>query len=166
MKKNNSLMRQFGGFAAASVVCYFLLVFFCLDSLNSFCLLSLVPIVPMKTYSNSEADKDTILSDNKNKSGIYMWQNTINGKRYIGSSENLNRRLSEYFNNNYLIRENSMQICRAMLKYVYSNFSLIILEYCDKEKGIEKEKYYINLFESEYNVIKDHTIPRMSGRKH
>ena len=76
MKKNNSLMRQFKkrkkSGLAASVVCYFLLLFFCFDSLNSCCLLSFVPIVPIKTYSNAEADKDQILSDNKNKSGIYM----------------------------------------------------------------------------------------------
>ena len=51
----------------------------------------------MKTYSNSEADKDTILSDNKKKSGIYMWTNNINKKRYIGSSENLNKNISTIF---------------------------------------------------------------------
>jgi len=67
--KNNYLMRQFC--LAASVVCYLLLLFFCLYSLNSFCLLSLVPIVPIKSYSNAEADKDQILKDNQNKSGIY-----------------------------------------------------------------------------------------------
>ena len=73
MKQNNYLMRQFKKSGlAASVVCYFLFLFFCLDSLNFFCLLSLVPIVPIKTYSNAEAEKDKILSDNKNKSGIYM----------------------------------------------------------------------------------------------
>ena len=30
------------------------------------------PTVPVKTYFNAEADKAQILSDNKNKSGIYM----------------------------------------------------------------------------------------------
>jgi hypothetical protein len=32
----------------------------------------LVPIVPIKSYSNAEADKDIILKENQNKSGIYM----------------------------------------------------------------------------------------------
>ena len=36
-------------------------------------------------YQNAEADKAKILSENKNKSGIYMWKNSINGKRNIGS---------------------------------------------------------------------------------
>jgi len=59
-----------------------------------------------------------------------------------------------------------MQINRAILKYGYSNFSLIILEYCSPDKCIEREYYYINLFESEYNTIKNPTLPPMSGRKH
>jgi hypothetical protein len=59
-----------------------------------------------------------------------------------------------------------MQICRALKKYGYSNFSLTILEYCDKEKCIEREKYYINFFGTEYNTVKDPTLPPMSGRKH
>jgi len=92
--------------------------------------LLLAAIVPIKSYSNAEADKVTIISENKNKSGIYMWKNLINKKKYVGSSDNLRRRFQQYFNNNHLIKNNSMQICRALLKHEYSNFSLEILEYC------------------------------------
>jgi len=53
-------------------------------------------------YHDAEICKDQILSDNKNKSGIYMFTNKTNEKRYIGSSDNLKRRFSEYFNDNYL----------------------------------------------------------------
>jgi len=63
-------MRQF--WLPATVVWYLLLLFFCYDFLNSGCLLSLAAIIPLKTYSNAEVDKAKILSDNKNKSGIYM----------------------------------------------------------------------------------------------
>ena len=38
-----------------------------------------------KLYPNSETSKAQILSENKNKSGFYMWKNSINGKRNIGS---------------------------------------------------------------------------------
>src|SRR5437588_11228964 len=68
------------------------------------------PPVPVKIYYNSDTCKDQILSDNKNKSGIYMWKNSINDKRYIGSSENLNRRFREYFNNNYLFRSEERRV--------------------------------------------------------
>ena len=45
-------------------------------------------------YQNAEADKAKILSENKNKSGIYMWTNLINDKCYIGSVIDLSDRLS------------------------------------------------------------------------
>jgi len=32
----------------------------------------LCAIIPIKTYYNTETDKDKILTENKNKSGIYM----------------------------------------------------------------------------------------------
>ena len=64
-------MRQFCVFM--SVIGYLGgLLFFCYDSLNSCCLLSLAALIPIKSYPNAEADKVTILKENKNKSGIYM----------------------------------------------------------------------------------------------
>lgn len=45
-------------------------------------------------------------------------------------------------------------IHRALLKYGYSNFSLHILEYCNKEDLIAREQYYLDLYKPEYNVLK------------
>jgi hypothetical protein len=87
----------------------------------------LCTLIPIKIYPNAEADKGTILKDNTNKSGIYMWKNSINGKRYIGSSENLKVRFLQYFNINHLLRNTYMYIYRALLKHGYSNFSLTII---------------------------------------
>jgi group I intron endonuclease len=98
--------------------------------------------VPVKYYPNSETSKKKIISDNKNKAGIYMFQNSINDKRYIGSSDNLNRRFGEYFNVNYLFRNTSMYICRALLKHGYFNFSLEIIEYCEVSELLIREKHY------------------------
>jgi group I intron endonuclease len=42
-----------------------------------------------------------------------------------------------------------------MLKYGYSNFKLEILEYCEPNKCLEREGYYIQLFNSEYNYSKN-----------
>ena len=50
---------------------------------------------PVKIYKN--ADKRSIISENKGKSGIYRWTNLTNGKSYIGSSVNLSRRFREYY---------------------------------------------------------------------
>jgi len=92
------------------------------------------------TYSNAAADKSRVLTENKKKSG--MWKNLINGKLYIGSSEKLARRFGEYFNTNYLLKNNSMYICNSLLKHGYLNFSLTILEYCEPNKCLEREKHY------------------------
>jgi group I intron endonuclease len=45
-----------------------------------------------------------------------------------------------------------MAINKGLLKYGFSNFSLEILEYCEVENLIEREKYYFNLLKPEYNI--------------
>jgi hypothetical protein len=84
---------------------------------------------------------------------------------YIGSSVNLNKRLREYLNINYLEQNLSMGICRALLKYGYSNFQFEILEYCECSKCLEREDYYLNLLNPEYNVSRKAGAP-MYGRLH
>jgi len=41
----------------------------------------LAAIIPIKIYSNAEQDKSKIISDNKDKLGVYMWTNLkmVNG---------------------------------------------------------------------------------------
>lgn len=75
-------------------------------------------------YSNADKDKLRILSENKDKGGVYMWNHIQSGKRYVGSSVDLRRRFLEYFNTERLLRGSSMIINRALLKYGYSAFSL------------------------------------------
>ena len=94
-----------------------------------------------------------ILLENQGKSGVYIWENKINGNRYIGSSINLTFRLMRYFNSNHLLKYANMNICKALLKHGYSNFSLSILEHCESNKCLEREQYYIDLFKPEYNIL-------------
>jgi hypothetical protein len=128
----------------------------------------LCAIIPIKIYPNAEADKAKIFKENKNKSGIYMWINRNNGKEYIGSAMNLSERLSFYYSfkamENYL-KKNKSYIYNAILKQGHSNFSLIIIEYCDKEKCLKREGYYQQTLNPEYNLAKEPGAP-MSGRKH
>jgi len=59
-----------------------------------------------------------------------------------------------------------MRICRALLKYGYSNFSLAILEYCKIGDIFEREEYYFKLLKPEYNICKEAGKPRnTSGLK-
>jgi group I intron endonuclease len=47
-----------------------------------------------------------------------------------------------------------MMIYRALLNYGYDGFKLEILEYCSKEALIEREQFYIDSINPEYNILK------------
>lgn len=66
----------------------------------------------------------------------------------------LRRRLLEYYNVNRLLNEKSMNINVALLKYGYNNFSLTILEFCDLDSLMSKEKHYFEVYDPEYNILK------------
>lgn len=90
-------------------------------------------------------------SDLTGKAGVYMLKNNITKKFYIGKSVNLKKRF-----NNYLItkrlQQNPTRINRALLKFGYNNFSLTILEFCDKSSLLHKEKFYITVFNPQLNI--------------
>lgn len=114
-------------------------------------------IIPIYSYTNAGIFKEKVLSDNKNKSGIYKWVNNVNDKCYVGSSIYLYKRLSKYYSINFLTEEvsrGSSTIYKALLKYGHSNFRLDIIEYCNKEFLIKREQYYIDLLKPEYNILK------------
>ena len=125
------------------------------------------PATASLRFLNADTDRLDILKASKGKSGIYMWTNKLNGKKYIGSSVNLRRRFLEYYNTNRLLIETSMPINTAFLKYGYSNFSLDILEFCEISKLMEQEKHYFNKLAPEYNILKIPGSPsRGRGWKH
>jgi len=59
-------------------------------------------IIPVVSYFNADIDKSIIYKENKNKSGIYRWNNLITGKSYIGSSISLSGRFNTYYSLSYL----------------------------------------------------------------
>ena len=75
----------------------------------------------------------------------------MNGKSYIGSAVNISIRLSKYFQLSQLIIHN-VNVYKALLKYGYSNFSLEILEYCHKKDCINREQFYLDSLQPEYNL--------------
>ena len=118
-------------------------------------------------FSDADKDKLDILKYIKGKSGIYMWTNKLNGKNYVGSSVDLRRRLLEYYNVNRMLNEKSMPINVALLKYGYTNFSFTILEICDKDSLMSREKHFFEVYSPEYNILKTPGSPaRGSGWTH
>jgi group I intron endonuclease len=113
----------------------------------------LLLVKPVVVYANADIQKESILKENKGKSGVYRWVNKETGKSYVGSGTNLARRFYNYYSAALLIKHDCMVINRALLKYGYSNFTLEILEYCEPSNVIAREQFYLDLLKPEYNIL-------------
>ena len=121
-------------------------------------------LTPVYVNYEPKSEKASILTENKGKSGVYRWIYNVKDKTYIGSSANLTIRFNVYFNKNRLAKGSGsrMAINKAILKYGLNNFSLEIIEYCDKTCArsyaavqlIEREQFYLDTLKSEYNILK------------
>lgn len=118
--------------------------------------------IPAIIYNNAEINKLTILSDNKNRTGIYQWTHNESGKIYVGSAINLSKRLFAYYSKSNITNKKSY-IYNALFLHSHSSFNLTILEYIDisnldntkiKKLLLEREQHYIDMFNPEYNILK------------
>lgn len=110
----------------------------------------------LRKYNNFKQDRDSILKDCKDMTGIYLFLNNANGHTYVGSSINLAGRMRNYLNTSFLKSKQNMNmpIIKALLKYGHSTFSLWILERTElNELAIRETKYITDLFPY-YNVLK------------
>jgi group I intron endonuclease len=110
---------------------------------------------PVKVYNNMLDDKSLIVSEFKNKSGIYLIHNLVNGKQYVGSSKNLTQRLSSYYSLSKLL--DNRYISRSIMKYGHDNFSVLILELIESNENIKKdllnrEQFYLDLLKPVLNI--------------
>ncbi len=83
------------------------------------------------------------------KIGIYMIKNKVNGKIYIGQSIQLNKRWNEHIK---ALKANSVK-CNPILlnewnKYDEESFEFIVLEECGFDELTEKEKFYMEAYQS------------------
>lgn len=124
---------------------------------------SSTPVTSVMIYSNADLEKLKILSDNKDKTGIYQWQHVESGKTYVGSGMELSVRIRRYYNLSYLEAGKNRYINNALRLHGYSTFSLMILEYIDikdmtkpeaRKLVLEREQYYLDLLSPHYNILK------------
>jgi group I intron endonuclease len=100
--------------------------------------------------------------------GVYRWLNTINGKSYVGSSRNLQKRKSEHLRFLHSHRHHSIKLQRAWDKYGSNAFEFQILKSCLKENLLEHEQVTINALDAVsngYNVALTAESP-MYNRRH
>lgn len=109
---------------------------------------------PALIYTNPDDHKGLIAKQNKGKSGVYLRVHKDSGKSYVGSSTKLNDRFRRYFNHSYLSSRGESLICKALLKYGYAGFRLEILEYCPISIVLDREQFFIDKLNPEYNILK------------
>lgn len=88
------------------------------------------------------------------KVGIYQIVNKVNQKKYIGSSIRLQGRKKRHFSELNCNIHHSQALQRAYNKYGKDSFDFFILEYCETEKLLEREQYYLDNLKPEYNICK------------
>lgn len=106
--------------------------------------------------------------DLKQKSGIYLIVNKINGKKYVGSSIDIYTRLRTHISK--LLRQKHNNICfqRSFNKYGELNFKASILEYCNKNMLRKSELKWINKLNPEYNLQRnprEYNVSKESRKK-
>ena len=95
---------------------------------------------------------DIIASELENKSGIYCIHNTVNDKRYIGSSKNLLHRL--YTHRAYLRKNRHVnsKLQNSWNKHGEEAFRCYVLEFCEPKILLEREQFYIDELKPWYNI--------------
>ncbi len=105
-------------------------------------------------------------------SGVYEIRNKVNGKRYIGSSVNLNRRLKNHCNTLKRSVHKNKHLQSAWKKYGRDNFEIKVLLYCSAKKATFYEQRCIDAYKPEYNKcptassMLGYVMPREKVEKH
>jgi group I intron endonuclease len=83
-------------------------------------------------------------------SGVYIIKNCLNGFVYVGSSSNIKSRWYTHISDLKRNKHPNIFLQRAVNKYGFQNFLFEVIEEvkADKNELIEREQYWINLYDS------------------
>lgn len=83
------------------------------------------------------------------KSGIYKITSNTTGQVYIGQSVDLASRIKNHIKAGLGIGKGTNKLYSALWKEKVHNFTYEVIEYCDKEDLDQKEKFWIDFYESQ-----------------
>ena len=86
----------------------------------------------------------------KNTCGIYMIENLINNKKYIGQSKRIKTRWMNHANRHNIPTDccHNSQLYIAMREYGFENFKFSVVKECEENELDERETYYIKVFDT------------------
>jgi group I intron endonuclease len=95
--------------------------------------------------------------ENLKQTGVYRIVNKTNGKFYIGSAAGkfgIYQRFQDHKKTLQTNRHSNSYLQNTWNKHKEESFSFEVVEFCEKEKCIEREQYYIDTLKPEYNICK------------
>jgi group I intron endonuclease len=105
-----------------------------------------------QVYLSPLSEKPHISLENRISSGVYALICRVTNKVYVGSSVHLGLRLLDYTQPAYLAQQTRRPILKAIVKYGLINFIFIVLETCNSTDTLQREQYWIDLLNPEYNL--------------
>lgn len=133
-------------------------------------------------YHDPYENKSTIYQNTKDKACVYCLFNTVTNEFYIGSSSNGKERFRSYLSPSKIAwavehpkdtHGVNLRLARSITKYGYNSFLLLILEEIDKSnlnsdslknKLIQREQYFIDLYKPVYNFSLTAGSPNTLGK--
>lgn len=91
-----------------------------------------------------------IPAEKRSSSGIYKIENKINGKVYVGKTNNFRKRYTRYKSSYYNRAERQINsyLMKSIDKYRPENFTFSVLEFCSIDALAEKELFWMVALES------------------
>lgn len=88
------------------------------------------------------------------QSGVYQITNEVNGKRYIGSAVNMDKRWKEHRRDLRANRHRNQKLQRSYNKYGKDSFSFKVIVDCSPENAIAWEQIAIDGIDPEINICR------------
>jgi predicted GIY-YIG superfamily endonuclease len=98
--------------------------------------------------------------------GVYKITNAANGKFYVGSSKDIQKRWDQHIGELNDGTHRNYHLQNAWIKYGSQNFKFEIIEECSLENQFEREQFYLNTLnpfdDSGYNIVRQISKEYMS----
>lgn len=93
------------------------------------------------------------------QTGIYIIQNTINRKCYVGSALNIRSRWSDHCRTLRRGTHRNPHLQASWTKHGEAAFKFWVAEECKPEVRIEREQWWLDMFRPVYNILRKAASP-------